>query len=98
MEAVMASENYRDKYYEERIKNVVSDMIDPVRDDVDELQTDVKKLNFHVFGGIKKKDIPPFWKDPRTVAIVLQIALYASLAILIVAAAVTKVDIGKYIP
>lgn len=54
----------------------------------------VTKLEDEVFGKVKTTDMPPFWRDQKVMALLVNI----SLAILVLVIAATKVDVGVLLP
>jgi hypothetical protein len=55
---------------------------------------DIGELQKEVFGKIKPSDLPPIWRDPKFLSIVFNV----SLAVLVLIAALTRIDIGGFLP
>lgn len=100
------SEEWKDKYFDEKFKNLATSITnvhrevkantkvtEEVKNQAIETNSRVLKLEAEVFPEInlKKKDLPPFYRDPKFI----QVLLYSSLALLLLVAAATRFDIGK---
>lgn len=100
------SDEWKDKYFDEKFKNLASSitsihrevqtntkLTQQVKEQASEIGSRVIKLEGAVFPEekLQKKDLPPFYRDPKTI----QVFLYLSLALLLLVAAATRYDVGK---
>lgn len=107
MEMTMSDE-WKDKYFEEKFKNV-TDAVSGVRADIRKntsLTEEVKKQAEATNGRVLKledtvykqkpnaSNLPPFYRDPK----VIQIGVYVALAGLLLVAAATRVDVTGLLP
>lgn len=88
----IAMVDYKDRFFDslvEDIKEIKSDT-GSIRSDLKKLNSRTAKLEGEVYNQVARKDLAPIWKDPK----VIQVVLYLSLALLILVAAATRVDLG----
>lgn len=95
--------DYKDRYFNNLDKTLgrIESKVDAntqltlrVKEHAEKTNGRVGVLEKEVFGKIKPSDLPPFYRDPKVISIVFNI----SLAILILVAAATKIDLTRLLP
>ena len=91
MDAVMPrADNYFEKWLEDKFENVEA-KIDANTSATEEIGKRLSALEHTVNGTPTKSELPPFYRDPK----VVQTILYLSITVLLIVAAVVKVDVSK---
>ena len=69
-------------------------LTEQVKHQADRTNGKVEALEKEVFNKIKPSDLPPMWRDPKVLSTIFNI----SLAILVLIAAITRVNVSDLIP